>query len=149
MIALAHSVSLRKVLEFTQLDFCHHNLVCLSTVTLFSKIDIEASSANFKSVLVKNKLEMFALKCLQHRYFNRQYFKINSPIFAYIKSKNYFDQYRGWVNKKNYSVFHFPSVPTPSINNERSLSSGRKQSSAFSGGEIQTFNARIHEINHQ
>ena len=42
---------LREVLEFRQLDFCHHNLVCLSTVT--------------------------------HRL-----------------GKNYFDQCRGWVNKK-------------------------------------------------
>jgi hypothetical protein len=31
VIALAHSVSLSvsELLEFRQLDFCHHNLVCL------------------------------------------------------------------------------------------------------------------------
>ena len=43
--------TLREVLQFTQLDFCHHNLVCLSTVT-------------------------------------------------HGLGKNYFDQCRGWVNKK-------------------------------------------------
>jgi hypothetical protein len=36
--------------------------------------------------------------------------------------KNYFDQCRGWVNKKNYSVFRLSSVTTHAgINNERSL----------------------------
>ena len=29
VIALAHSVSLSELLEFRQLNFCHHNLVCL------------------------------------------------------------------------------------------------------------------------
>jgi hypothetical protein len=72
-----HPLTLKRVkfaqTTLTQLDFCHHNLVCSSTVT-------------------------------------------------HGLGKNYFDQCRGWVNKKiTVRVFRFSSVPTPGINNERSL----------------------------